>query len=208
MNKKRLIRTFSIIAIGLIIGGLSTYFQIKSESSGSIATIKHTPVVASDFGGEFTLTNHLGETVTDKDFKDQYRLIYFGFTYCPAICPTELQKITMALKDLDPVIADQITPIFVTIDPERDTAEKMKNYISLFHENFIGLTGTPEQTKQIADAYKIYYARVKDDTMQEYTMDHSSFIYFMGPEDTLYHIFKVDDKAEAITYVVARHFTQ
>lgn len=208
MNKNRLIRTFCIIAIGLIIGGLGTYFQIKSESSGGVATVKHTPVVASDFGGAFTLTNHLGEVVTDKDFKDQYRLMYFGFTYCPAICPTELQKISMVLKDLDPAIADQITPMFVTIDPERDTVETMKNYISLFHEDFIGLTGTDEQTKQIADAYKIYYARVKDDTMQDYTMDHSSFIYFMGPDDTLLRLFKIDDKAQTITDFVTAYFAQ
>ncbi len=206
MNKKRLIRTFSIIFIGLIIGGLGTYFQVKSESSGRVATIKSAPVVASDFGGEFTLTNHLGKTVTDKDFKDKYRLIYFGFTYCPAICPTELQKITMALKDLDAEIAGQITPIFVTIDPERDTVEAMKNYVGLFHERLIGLTGTAQQTKQIADTYKIYYARVKDDTMQDYTMDHSSFIYFMGPNDTLYRIFKVDDKADVIAAFITEHF--
>jgi protein SCO1/2 len=193
MIKKRLLRTFLYVLIGISIGGIATLYQIKNEKSSA----KTPNIVATNFGGAFELTNHLGKTVTDKDFSNQYRLIYFGFTYCPAICPTELQKITLALNELGEA-GEKIKPIFITVDPERDTVETMKSYISLFHPNLVGLTGTPEQIEVVKNSYKIYAAKVKDDTMQEYTMDHSSFIYFMGPDDTLYYIFKIDDTAEDI----------
>jgi len=205
MNKNRLIRTFFIILLGITIGGITTFFQIKNENkSGRV--IDTPSVTAKNFGGTYTLTNHLGETVTDKDFRDNYKLVYFGFTYCPAICPTELQKIAQVLKTLDPAIADQIKPIFISVDPERDTVEVMKEYVELFHPRLIGLTGTPEQVKVAKDAYKIYAAKVEDDTMQEYTVDHSSFIYFMGPEDTLYRIFKIDDAPEVMVDFINAHF--
>lgn len=191
MIKKRLLRTFLYILIGISIGGITTLYQIKNEKKSTNAP----SIVATNFGGEFELTNHLGEAVTDKDFSNQYRLVYFGFTYCPAICPTELQKITVTLNELGDV-GEKIKPIFITVDPERDTVDTMKGYVSLFHKNLVGLTGTSEQIKKAKDAYKIYAAKVKDDTMQEYTMDHSSFIYFMGPDDTLYYIFKIDDTVE------------
>lgn len=191
MNKKRLLRTFLYVLIGISIGGVTTLYGLNSNKNSSV-----TPhIVAKNFGGIFELTNHLGETVTDKDFSGQHRLIYFGFTYCPAICPTELQKITMVLNELGEA-GEKIKPIFITVDPERDTVDNMKNYVSLFHPNLIGLTGTQAQVDIAKNAYKIYAAKVKDDTMHEYTMDHSSFIYFMGPDDALYYIFKIDDTVE------------
>lgn len=196
MTKQRFIRFFSLLVVGLAIASLIAYVQIKSETLSSSITAKN-------FGGEFTLTNHHGETVTDKDFSDQYRLIYFGFTYCPAICPTELQRINTVLKDLGEA-GKKIQPIFVTVDPERDTVKTMKNYVSLFHPRLIGLTGTPEQITVIKKAYKIYSAKVQDKTMSDYTVDHSSFIYFMGPDDALIRIFKVDDAVEKITKTIKK----
>lgn len=200
MNKNRLIRTFVIIVIGILIGAITTLYQIKQESGSNSQGI-----VAKSFGGAFELTDHTGKSVTDKDFTNQYRLIYFGFTYCPAICPTELQKISMALKELGNIGAT-ITPIFITVDPERDTVDVMKNYVSLFHPALIGLTGTQKQIDTAKNAYKIYAAKVQDDTMNDYTMDHSSFIYFMGPDDTLYRIFKADDTADDIVAFIQEHF--
>ncbi|NQZ13788.1 MAG: SCO family protein [Alphaproteobacteria bacterium] len=199
MNKNRLIRTLVIIVIGVLIGGLTTLYQIKSENGAS------TSYVAKNFGGSFNLIDHTGKEVTDKDFSGQYRLIYFGFTYCPAICPTELQKMSMVLKNLGPT-GKVITPIFISVDPERDTVDVMKNYVSLFHPDLIGLTGTQEQVDKAKKGYKIYSAKVQDETMQEYTVDHSSFIYFMGPDDTLYRIFKVDDTAKDIEQYIQNHF--
>ena len=194
MTKKRLTRVLLITVIGLAIASLISLSQIKSEND--------TPsIVSKDFGGPFTLTNQNGETVTQKDFEGQYRLIYFGFTYCPAICPTELQKISSALKQAGDK-AEKIQPVFITVDPERDTVEAMKSYVSLFHPRLIGLTGTNEQIEEAKKSYKIYAAKVKDETMSEYTVDHSSFIYFIDPEDSLLRIFKTDDTADEIVRII------
>ena len=196
MIKARLIRTSIILIIGLALGGLIAMHQIQSENTGQ-------NIVSRNFGGPFTLTDHTGKSVTEKDFQGKYRLIYFGFTYCPAICPTELQRINTVLKNLGPA-GEKIHPVFITVDPERDTVDVMKNYVALFHPRLVGLTGTPEQIKNIKKAYKIYAAKVQDDTMSDYTMDHSSFIYFMDPEDTLIRIFKVDDSIDHMVEVIKK----
>lgn len=109
---------------------------------------------------------------------------------------------TTALTDLGEAGAD-ILPMFITVDPERDTVEKMKNYVSLFHPSFVGLTGTPEQIAKTLKAYKIYAAKRQDETMTEYTMDHSSFIYFIAPDGRLLHIFKMQDDASVMTQTIA-----
>jgi len=167
-------------------------------------TDKIATVVAKNFGGDFTLTNHLNQIVTQDDFSNQYRLIYFGFTYCPAICPTELQRISTILKELGSA-GEDIQPIFITIDPERDTVETMKNYVGLFHPRLIGLTGTVEQIETVKKAYKIYAAKAQDETMNDYTMDHSSFIYFMGPDNSLIRIFKTQDSIEDMLRVIKKY---
>ncbi len=188
--KKRLIRLLFIVIITLIVAGGIAHYQIKNERGNQKSL-----VAVKNFGGPFTLISQEGELVTQDDFKDQWRLIYFGFTYCPAICPTELQKITAVLNALGDK-ADIIQPIFITIDPERDDVATMKQYLELFHPRFTGLTGSLEQIEQAKKSYKIFAQKVKDETMTEYTMDHSSFIYFMDPNNNLLRIFKTDDNAE------------
>ncbi len=188
MNKFQILRIIFILVVGL---GLSAYIastQFNKENESAL--------VASNFGGDYSLNNHLGERVTQDDFSDQYRLLYFGFTYCPVICPTELQRMTQVVNQLPEAIAAQIKPMFVTIDPDRDNTTTIKNYISAFHPNFVGLTGTQEEIDVIKDGYKIYAVKMKDETMTEYTMDHSSYIYFMGPNDDLFQIFKIDDSID------------
>lgn len=130
-------------------------------------------------GGAFTLTDHTGKVVTEADFRGRYLIIYFGYTFCPEICPTELQDISEALELLGKD-ADKITPIFISVDPERDTVQQMAEYVPLFHKSLVGLTGTPQQVAAVAKAYRVYYARQGDGT--SYEMDHSSIIYFMNPE--------------------------
>lgn len=193
-------RTKSLILttiVGIFLAGIIATYQISYEASAPY-------VVTKNFGGSFNLKDHTGKTVTEKDFEGQYRLIYFGFTYCPAICPTELQKISKALKNLGDK-GEQIKPIFISVDPERDTVDVMKNYVELFHPNLIGLTGSVKETENIKKHYKIYSAKVKDETMSDYTVDHSSLIYFMGPDNSLLRIFKVDDTAEDIVKVVNQY---
>lgn len=206
MTKQRfLILALSAIG-GLILAGLVAYVQMlpQKQAPAKGALI---PVTADAFGAPFTLTNQDGKTVTDQDLGSGYRLIYFGFTFCPAICPTELSKMTATLNALGKK-ADVIQPVFITIDPERDTAEKMKSYISLFHPSFIGLTGTDAQIKKTLKDYKIYAAKVQDPSMNEYTMDHSSFIYFIAPDGRLLQIFKMQDDADMMTRDITRWMAQ
>lgn len=195
MNHLRRIALFAVLALFLAV--LIAWAGAWMDKPGKVRDNDLNPVSAEAFGGPFTLTDHTGKTVTDKDFAGAYRLIYFGFTFCPAICPTELQKISTALDILGEEAKD-VQPLFITVDPGRDTVEVMKNYISLFHPRLIGLTGTQAQIDSVLKAYKVYAARVQDETMTDYTMDHSSFIYFLDPENRLLRIYKTDDTAAYI----------
>lgn len=131
-------------------------------------------------GGPFTLTDQDGRPVTDRDFRGRLMLVYFGFTSCPDICPTGLQTIAQALDELGDSAA-AVAPILITVDPERDTPEALKEYVVSFHESLIGLTGSPEQIAQAAKAYRVYYQKVKlKDSSLDYSVDHSGFIYLMG----------------------------
>ncbi len=185
------------LALAVFLNIMASKIQPPAQSGGLLAVTKDA------FGGPFTLTDQDGTKVSQDDFSGEYRLIYFGFTYCPAICPTELAKMTKALNALGSD-GDAVQPIFITIDPERDTVETMKNYVAMFHPRLQGLTGTPDEIKQVAKEYKIYYAKAQDESLSDYTMDHSSFIYFMGPDDRLLHIFKMQDSAEDMTSVIGK----
>ncbi len=204
MNKQRMIPILLAAVAGLILAGVFAYFAPKQAPQDANPLMA---VTEDAFGGPFTMTDHNGKTVTEKDFAGQYRLIFFGFTYCPAICPTELAKITKVMQLLGDKAKD-VHPIYVTVDPERDTPAKMKNYVEMFHPSITGLTGTAEQTKAITKAYKIYYAKVDDPKLSEYTMDHSSFTYFLGPDDRLLHIFKLPDTAEQMADIVSRWISE
>ena len=130
-------------------------------------------------GGPFELVAHDGRKVTQADFAGKHMLVFFGFTNCPDVCPAKLNTISIALEDLGP-LAEQVTPVFITVDPERDTPERMAEYVSNFSAGIVGLTGTPGQIKHAAKAYRVYYAKVEmENSASGYTMDHSAFTYLM-----------------------------
>src|SRR5947209_15926558 len=131
-------------------------------------------------GGPFALIDQSGKPRTDKDFRGKLMLVYFGFTYCPDVCPTDLQNIGLALDMLGEA-GERIQPLFITVDPARDTPEHLKDYVPMFHPRLIGLTGDAAAIHSAAAAYRAYYAQVplKDD---DYTVDHSSFVYLMGAD--------------------------
>lgn len=133
-----------------------------------------------------------------KDFEGQYKLIYFGFTYCPAICPTELQKMATVVKKLNQDEAKKLQQLFISIDPERDTAAVLKDYVSLFHPDLVGLTGTVPQIQDIMQRYRIFATKVESESLSDYTIDHSTFIYLMGPENELLSIYRMRDGADYI----------
>ncbi len=133
-------------------------------------------------GGPFSLTDQDGRKVSEKDFLGRHMLVFFGYTYCPDICPTELQVMTAALDAMGPQ-GEKIQPVFVSVDPARDTPEVLKSYVENFGPRLIGLTGTPEEIAAVAKAYRVYYARAAGETSPDaYLVDHSSIIYLMGPD--------------------------
>jgi cytochrome oxidase Cu insertion factor (SCO1/SenC/PrrC family) len=129
-------------------------------------------------GGPFTLTDHTGRARSDSEFRGRLMIVYFGYTFCPDVCPTDLQAITQALNALGPLAAE-VQPIFITIDPERDT-KVLAEYVSAFHPSLIGLTGSSAEIRKVANAYKAFYTKVSDERTNEYSIDHSGVIYLMG----------------------------
>jgi protein SCO1/2 len=129
-------------------------------------------------GGSFTLTDHGGRQRSDTEFRGKLMIVYFGYTYCPDVCPADLMAITQALDALGPA-AEGVQPIFITIDPERDT-KVLADYVSAFHRSLIGLSGSQDEIRKIANAYKAFYAKVQDERSGEYSIDHAGVIYLMG----------------------------
>jgi len=160
----------------LIAAGLGGYVLLAGPdhrpSSSGVALV----------GGPFAMVDQDGRRVTEKDFLGKYMLVFFGYTYCPDVCPTELQVMTAALDQMGPEAA-RIQPVFVSIDPERDTPAVLKAYVGNFGPRLIGLTGTAEEVAAIAKSYRVYYAKAANSgSGTDYLMDHSSIIYLMGPD--------------------------
>ncbi len=133
-------------------------------------------------GGPFTLTDQNGKRVTEKDFLGKYMLVFFGFTHCPDICPSGLQVMAAALDQLGDKAKD-VVPVFITLDPDRDTPEKIGEYIKSFDERFVGLTGSKDEVAAAAKAYRVYYQIQPDEKNKgEYTIDHAAIIYLMGKD--------------------------
>jgi protein SCO1/2 len=148
-------------------------------------------------GGPFALTDDHGRAVTDASYRGRWMLIYFGYTFCPDACPTELQTIAAALGRLGPQAA-QVAPLFITVDAERDTPAALADYVKLFDDRLIGLTGTPEQIASVARAYRVYYAKVTPKDSTSYLMDHSSFVYLVGPDGQFRALFRQGQSAQEL----------
>ena len=194
------------LLIGVVLGALVlAYAAVKYVADGGkigetlIQATKSTGTAA--IGGPFKLTDHNGRPVTDKTFADKYLLVYFGYTYCPDVCPTGLTEISNALVLLGPS-AEKVQPLFITIDPARDTPEQLKEYATYFHPKILGLTGSAEEIATVAKAYRIYYAKVKpkeaDADPDDYTMDHSAIMYLMGPDGKFIQHFGHGTNAETL----------
>ncbi|HYS88379.1 MAG TPA: SCO family protein [Bradyrhizobium sp.] len=129
-------------------------------------------------GGPFTLTDQTGKQRSDTDFRGKLMIVYFGYTYCPDVCPTDLMAITQALDALGPA-AEGVQPVFITIDPERDT-KLLADYVSAFHRSLVGLTGSPDEIRKVANSYKAFYVKVQDERSRDYSIDHAGVIYLIG----------------------------
>ena len=230
MNMLRAVRLIAFLLIGVAAGLLLKNYleqntmdsQIEEETEvtglkgglkgleAPVATVTKEATsshASSDaIGGPFTMVNQDGETVTEKDYAGQYKLMFFGFTYCPAICPTELNKVARVLDILGEEKAAMITPIFVSVDPERDDVETMKQYVEQFHPRLVGLTGSVEQVEAMKKQYKVFSKKVEMEMMDEYMVDHSSFLYLMGPDDKNLGIYPSTDTPDEIAADIEGRF--
>lgn len=192
--KKSRTSLFAILAV-VVVAALAIGSRLVVWSGA-----EHTGQAA--IGGPFTLVDGDGRTVTDKDFRGKWLLIYFGYTFCPDVCPTSLSVVAGAMDKLEPAQVDKLVPILVTVDPARDTPAVMKDYAAAFHPKMVGLTGSPEQVAAAMKAFKVYGARAKGGDDASYTVDHSSILYLMGPDGRFVAHFPhgtgIDDLAAAL----------
>ena len=187
---RRAILLFSatLLFLAIAIGGYSLLLRPPPGGSGTGVAL---------VGGPFSLIDHTGKPVSEQDFRGRFMLVFFGYTYCPDVCPTELQVMMAALDQLGPE-AGKIQPVFISIDPERDTAEVLATYVGNFGPRLIGLTGTTEEIASVAKAYRVYYAKAGKSGSEEYLMDHSSILYLMGPDGSFVRHFTYTTDASAL----------
>lgn len=159
------------------------------------------PLAGAKIGGAFTLTDKDGNTVRWSDFSGKYRIVYFGYAYCPDVCPLDVQSMMKGYRTFakeQPELAAKIQPIFITIDPQRDTPEVIGEFTGAFSEKLLGLTGTPEQVEQAAKAFAVYYAKGETSPGGGYLMDHTRGAYLMGPDGKPIALLPVDKGADAV----------
>lgn len=161
-----------LVGVAFIVGAFVFDYSWNEAGTG-------TGLAGVSIGGPFTLTDQNGVLRHDSDFRGKLMLVYFGYTYCPDACPAALNTMTAALDKLG-ATADAVQPIFITVDPARDTPAQMKTYAANFTPRLVALTGTPTEIAAAAKAYRVYFQKVKGGGPDDYSMDHSAFIYLMG----------------------------
>jgi protein SCO1/2 len=170
------------------------------DTSRSIVTTER--IGTPKLGGPFELVDRKGVTRTDQDFLGQYLLIYFGFSLCPDICPQEMEKQTHAVELIDKELGPIVTPVFISVDPRRDSVEVVDEYCSEFHPRLVGLTGAPEQIKKATRAYRVYYNEGVKSSEEDYLIDHSIIHYFMGKDGKFVEFFGKNMTAEEMKNVM------
>ena len=192
-------------SIFLPLSALALSLAACSPSGGT--TTAEPPLAGADIGGEFELVNKDGETVRWSDFDGKYRTVYFGFTYCPDVCPVDVQRAMRGLKQFEqdePDRAAKIQPIFISVDPERDTPEIVGEFSAAFSDRLIGLTGTPEKVKAAADAFRVFYAKGQETENGGYLVDHSAITYLFGPNGEPLATLPTDQGPDAVAAELAK----
>lgn len=187
--------------VALVVGGVFLFTQIR-QPADRLAECLAGSVAGGDIGGPFTLVDETGRTVTDQDVINGPTLVYFGFTFCPDVCPLDNERNAIAMDILDEQGAP-VDALFISIDPERDTPELLAEFTDVFHERMVGLTGTREQVDEAIQAYRVYARKVDGDDPDYYLMDHSTFTYLVTPEAGFVTFFRRDLSPEQMAEQVA-----
>ena len=197
-------RLLTVIVAGFLVGalgGAAALILTRGAAGPGVATTGTALI-----GGPFTLIGHDGKPVTDQAFRGKYMLVFFGFTHCPDICPAELQVMSAALDELGPK-ANEIIPIFITLDPERDTPQAVTDYVRNFGPRFVGLTGSPEQVAAAAKAYRVTYSKFQEEGAKpdDYTIDHAALVYLMGKDGEYVNHFAYGTPAAKMAETLRRY---
>ena len=202
---KRADRLLKFLMIGMMVGVaiavVSIWYAVKSGPRDAVLGDMASRGV--QLGGPYTLTDQNGRTVTDRSFDGLYRLTYFGYTFCPDACPTELQVMSLAIDDLG-AQGDKVQPIFITVDPERDTVKQLAGYVPAFHKRLVALTGTPEQIGAVEKQFKVYAAKAEGEKGGPYLMNHSGFVYLQDPAGRFITVFPSDMDAETMAAAIRK----
>jgi protein SCO1/2 len=181
--------------------GASAWYVVANRSADAFAECRQGQVAGGDIGGPFTLVDTGGKTVTDKDIITKPTLVYFGYTFCPDVCPLDMARNVEAVDKLDAQGLD-VTPVFISIDPERDTPEALADYVFNMHPKLVALTGSPEQVKAASQAYKTFF-RKRETGDEYYLMDHSTFTYLMLPGTGFVDFFRQEVTSDRMAESVA-----
>ncbi len=201
-----------IVLVGMVVAGVSFILSEAQDAhdehttSTAVASVKVGKTYGqATVGGPFELVDQEGVTRTDADYKGKYMVVYFGYSFCPDICPAALYNMTQAFNELNTKELNQFAPLFITIDPERDTVQNLKTYMQNFHPSFVALTGSQEQINKAIKAYRVYAKKAKPDgTSTEYLLDHSSIVYLMDRQGRFITSFNHQTEPEVITEMLRR----
>ena len=201
-----MLRVYSLIVVGLVaalLGGLA-YMMMRGPSGAGFAQCRESVVAGGSgaIGGPFELVDHSGQTVTDESLLTRPTLLYFGYAFCPDVCPLDANRNALATD----VLAEQgydLQPVFISVDPQRDTPEVLADFVGFMHPEMVGLTGTEEQIRDAARAYRAYYAIHDQDDDEFYLIDHSTFSYLLLPGHGFVEVFRRDLTPEALADRIA-----
>jgi protein SCO1/2 len=193
------------LVIGAALAGEWLWLQSGHGPSSAGAGQELAAIPAAPPGGPFALTDHTGKPVSDETFRGKYLVMVFGYTFCPDVCPTTLGAVAAAM-DLLGTEAEAVQPLFVTVDPTRDTPAVLADYVAAFHPRLVGLTGSAEQIRKVTRDYRVYVSKVEtgDDT---YTVDHSAYVYLVGPDGHTLSYLKHDASPQAMAETIGRHMS-
>ncbi|NXU47680.1 SCO1 protein, partial [Turnix velox] len=197
----------SLAATFVLCGGLlAAMKKMKRHKEEELEKQRNRGIGKPLLGGPFSLVDHEGQPKTNKDYIGQWVLIYFGFTHCPDICPDELEKMIEVVDEIDRIPSlPNLTPLFITIDPERDNKEAIARYVKEFSPKLIGMTGTKAQIDQVAKAFRVYYSEGPKDEDSDYIVDHTIIMYLLGPDGDFVDYYGQNKRSTEISASIAAH---
>ncbi len=201
MNRRAMPSTINVRPILCLAALLLTSCQAAMQPA------EDPPLAGAAIGGEFTLTDQFGQTKHWSDFRGRYAVVYFGYTYCPDICPTDVQRTAQGLREFaraHPDLRARVQQIFITVDPARDTPKVVGQFVSAFDPKMVGLTGTPQQVKAAGDAFKVYFSKGEQQAGGAYLVDHSAITYLFDPDGEPLATLPTDQGAPAVAEELAK----